>query len=200
MLMVGLTGGIGSGKSSVSAMFKALGARIIDADALAREALEPGMPAYAETVRMFGRRILGSDGRVDRKALGGIVFGDADKRRALEAVVHPRVLAEQSRIAAEAAASRPRSIVFFDAALLIESGTHERMDRVVVVWCRPETQLRRLVEDCGMSEDDALLRINAQMPIDEKRKYADYIVDNDGGLDEAAAQVERIYRELAQYV
>jgi len=200
MLKVGLTGGVACGKSTVSAMFRELGARIIDADVLAREALEPGRPAYKDTVCIFGKRILGSDGRIDRKALAGIVFGDPAKRSMLEAVVHPRVFEEEERIYDEMAVSDPHRLIIFDAALICETGADKRLDRLVVVWCRPETQLKRLIGKSGMSKEDAILRLQAQMPIDEKRKHATHVVDNDGGMEDTRAQVERIYRELAQYV
>lgn len=196
---MGLTGGIASGKSVVSAMFKGLGAHIIDADELARESLEPGKPAYHEAVCIFGKRILGSDGRIDRKALAGIVFSDPHKRDLLEKIVHPKVFAEEARIYAELEEREPDAVVFFDAALLIESGAYRRMDRVVVVWCRPETQFNRLVEK-GLSPEAALVRIGAQMPIEEKKKYASHIIYNDGSLAETEAQVRRIYREFKQYV
>lgn len=198
MLKVGLTGGIGSGKSTVSGILRKLGARIIDADVLAREVLEPGRPAYTETIGLFGKRILGSDGRIDRKALANIVFGDPDKRKLLEGIVHPRVFEEEARIAAGIEADEPGAVVFFDAALLIEAGAHSRMDRVVLVWCRPETQLDRLVIRCGMSREDAILRLNAQMPLEEKKRYATHIVDNDGDLEVTERQVRALYRELKQ--
>lgn len=198
MLKVGLTGGIGSGKSTVSGLLRELGARIIDADVLAREVLEAGRPAYTETIHLFGKRVVGSDGRIDRKALADIVFSDPDKRKLLEGIVHPRVFEEEARIAAGIEAAEPGAVVFFDAALLIEAGAHSRMDRVVLVWCRPETQLDRLVKRCGLSNEDALLRINAQMPLDEKRRFATHIIDNDGSLDETERQVRALYEELIQ--
>jgi len=198
MLKVGLTGGIGSGKSTVSGILKGLGACIIDADVLAREVLEPGRQAYSETIRLFGKRVMGSDGRIDRKALADIVFSDPDKRKLLEGIVHPKVFEEEARIAAGIEAAEPGAVVFFDAALLIEAGAHRRMDRVVLVWCRPETQLERLIKRCGMSREDAILRLNAQMPLEEKKMYATHIIDNDGSLDETVEQVRALYRELKQ--
>ena len=189
MLAVGLTGGIGSGKSVVSEMFRSLGAHIIDADILAREALEPGMPAYLETVCLFGRRILGSDGRVQRKALADIVFKDSAKRALLEAVVHPWIFQEEARLVREITEREPGAVVVFDAALLIETGAHRRMDKVVVVWCSPEKQVRRLVGKTGLTPDEALLRIGAQMPLDEKKRHATHVVDNDGSLEHTRLQV-----------
>ena len=200
MLKVGLTGSIGSGKSAVSKMFRELGAHVVDADVLAHEALEPGMPEYQKTLNIFGKRILGSEGRIDRKALAGLVFADREKRRLLEGIIHPRVFAGFDRIAEELARTEPGSVVFFDAALLIETGAHQRMDKVVVVWCSPETQMKRLTENCGLTNEEAFARISSQMPLDVKKGYADYVVDNDGTLEETYPQVERIYRELKQYV
>ena len=196
MLKVGLTGGIASGKSTVSGMFRELGAHIIDADVLAREALEPGLPAYHETIKVFGRRIAGSDGRIDRRALGKIVFGDPERRRALEAIVHPRVFEEEARIFGELSARDPHGIAIFDAALLIEAGAHARMDRVVLVWCREETQVARMVEKWGLTREEAVVRVRAQMSLDEKKKYADYVIDNDGDIARTREQVARIYSEL----
>jgi len=200
MLKVGLTGGIGSGKSTVSALFREQGAYIIDADTLAREALEPGRPAYHEAICVFGKRILGSDGRIERKALADIVFSDPEKRALLEGIIHPRVFEGESARYAEIGRDSPGSVVLFDAALLIETGAHSRMDKVVVVWCRPQTQLKRLVENSGLSQGEALVRIAAQMPLDEKKKYATHVIDNDEGLEKTARQVREVYRELKQYV
>ena len=198
MLKVGLTGGIASGKSTVSGMFRELGAHIIDADVLARDALEPGRPAYNETIKVFGRRIAGSDGRIDRRALGDIVFGDQEKRRALEAIVHPRVFEEEARIFGDISARDPNGIAVFDAALLMEAGAHVRMDKVVLVWCREETQVARMVEKWGLTPGEAEVRVQAQMPLDEKKKYADYAIDNDGDAARTREQVARIYSELKQ--
>ncbi len=200
MLKVGLTGGIGCGKSSVSGMLRELGAHVVDADVLAKEALEPGTPEYHKTVCIFGKRILGSDGRIDRKALARLVFPDPEKRKLLEGIVHPRVFAGFDKAAEELARKEPDCIVFFDAALLIETGAHQRMDKVVVVWCSSETQMKRLIENSGLTHEEAYARICAQMPLDAKKRYADYVVDNDGTLDETRAQVESLYRELKQYV
>jgi dephospho-CoA kinase len=196
MLKVGLTGGIGSGKSTVSAMLRELGAHVVDADVLAHEALEPRTPGYKKAVCIFGKRIVGSDGRIDRRALAEVVFDDPEKRHMLERIVHPSVFAGFDRVVDEIKEKDPDAVVFFDAALLVETGAHEKLDRLVVVWCRPETQMKRLVEKCGLTRREAELRIASQMPMDEKKSHADYVVDNDGDLMETRAQVERIYREL----
>ncbi|MBI5189130.1 MAG: dephospho-CoA kinase [Nitrospirae bacterium] len=197
MVEFGLTGGIASGKSTVSAMFRELGAHVIDADLLAREALAPGSPALHDVARIFGEAAILPDGNLDRKAVADVVFRDAVRRAELEAVVHPFVFREEARLVADIYKKDPHAVVIFDAALLIESGAQARMDGVVLVSCSASTQMDRLVRLMGMTPEDAVLRVNAQMPLVEKRGYATYIVDNDGSLDETRAQVREIYRKLA---
>ncbi len=198
MKKIGLTGGIASGKSTVSRVLGEMGARIIDADLLAREALMPGTDAYRATVRLFGRRILSSDGHIDRKALGDIVFRDHEKRSVLEGVVHPEIFRREAEIVGGIMANEPGALVIFDAALLIESGAWRRMDGLIVVWCRKETQVERLIKNCRLTPEEALLRIEAQMPLDEKKKYASWIIDNDGDVSAAIRQTEEIYRKLTE--
>lgn len=200
MIEVGLTGGIGCGKSTVSRMFAGLGALIIDADELARDTLSPGGAAYSETVRVFGKRILTSDGSVDRAALAELVFADAAKRRMLESIVHPAVFALEKKMVEIFRQRRPGAVVVFDAALLIESGAHARMDKVVVVWCSPETQMRRLTGPKGLGPAEARRRVSAQMPLAEKLSHADFVIDNEGDISETKRQVDGLYRELLQYV
>lgn len=196
LLLVGLTGGIASGKSLVSALFQELGALVIDADRLAREIVEPGRPAYREIVEAFGREILEPEGRVDRKRLGAEVFADPEKRRRLEEITHPRIQAlRQARL--EALADQGYDgIVIQDAALLIEVGAHQAVDRVVVVYVDEATQIKRLVVRDGLSEAEARQRIQSQMPLEEKARLADYVVDNRGTPEETRRQVEAIYRAL----
>lgn len=200
MIEVGLTGGIASGKSVVSGMLAGLGAHVVDADVLARQALEPGRDAFAEVVRRFGEGILSPDGTVDRARLADAVFSDPDKRLLLESIVHPAVFELESGIVKRAAEEEPGSVVVFDAALLIESGAHSRMDKMVVVWCSPRTQLERLMRRTGMTAYDAQLRVDAQMPLEEKLGYADYVIDNDGSLEDTLRQVKEVYAALKQYV
>jgi dephospho-CoA kinase len=194
ILRVGLTGGIASGKSTVSRMLGALGAEIIDADAIAHQALEPGSPAHDRVVARFGRDVLDDHGRIDRKILGARVFADADARRALEAIVHPEVLRQASRRFDDAARSG-RRIAVFDAALLVESGFHERLDRLIVVRCSAASQIARLLER-GLSEDEARARIAAQAPLERKLTHADVVIDTDGKLDDTRRQVESAWRDL----
>jgi dephospho-CoA kinase len=198
MVKVGLTGGIGSGKSTVSGMFRELGARIIDADQLAREAVEPGQPAYREVVGIFGPGVVQPGGGIDRKAVADIIFRDPERRRRLEAAVHPRIFEEEERLTREISREDQQAVVLFDAALLIESGAHLRMDKVVLVWCRPETQLGRLMARDGISAAEARARICSQMPINDKKAHATHIIDNEGSFESTRLQVERIYSELKQ--
>ena len=196
MRVAGLTGGIASGKSTVSAMFRELGVPIIDADLLSREVVEPGQPALAGIAAAFGPSVLLPDGRLDRAALGEVVFNDDDARRRLETIVHPRVLeAERERIAALRAQGRhPWAIV--DAALLIEAGTYRRKDAVILVYLDESTQIARLRARDGLSLQEARGRLATQMPLEETRRYADYIIGNGGDLDETRRQVQAVWADL----
>src|SRR5215470_7576997 len=162
-LLVGLTGGIATGKSAVATMFRLLGAVIIDADVLAREVVEPGEPALGEIVDEFGRGVIAPDGRLDRKALGAIVFADADRRRRLEAITHPRIRERFDRRLTELAQAHVRGVVIFDAPVMIESGNYKNMDRLVVVVTDEPTQVARLMARDGLSREAALARIATQM-------------------------------------
>ena len=195
MKVLGLTGGIGSGKSMVASMFAQLGAEVIDADRLARDVVEPGQPALQEIASAFGRDILLSDGRLDRSKLGRIIFADPVARGTLNAITHPRI---QERMAAQIAlrASRP-GVLIADIPLLYENERTDSVETVVVVWVDTQTQLRRLVERDGLSEDEARQRIAAQMPLDEKRARADVVIDNSGSRENTRRQVEAIYRRYA---
>jgi dephospho-CoA kinase len=197
-LLVGLTGGIATGKSTVDAVLRELGAVIIDADVLAREVVEPGEPALAEIAAEFGRGVLGPDGRLDRKALGAIVFADPDRRRKLEAMTHPRIRERFQQRLDELAAQDFRGLVFFDAPVMIESGNYRNMDRMVVVVTDEETQLARLMARDGIGRDEALRKIRSQMPLAEKAKLADYVIDNSGDRAATAARTREVHRALLQ--
>jgi len=197
MLRVGLTGGIGCGKSTVTALLREFGCHVIEADSLAHRLMEPGQPAYEEILREFGPAILDSRGRVDRAKLGAIVFGDADKLLRLNAIVHPRVLKALEQQFSEFACANPSGVAVVEAALLIEAGYARHLDRLVVAWCTPEQQRARLLER-GMSREQAEQRIAAQMPLEEKRRRADDVVDCSGTLDETRAQVEVLVARLKQ--
>ena len=195
MKVLGLTGGIGSGKSMVASMFAQLGADVIDADQLAREVVQPGQPALEEIAAAFGRDILLPDGRLDRGMLARIIFADPVARARLNAITHPRI---QERMATEMAlrGSRP-GVLIVDIPLLFENDRTSSVESVIVVWVDPKTQLRRLIERDGLTADEARQRIAAQMPLDEKRARADLVVDNSGSRDNTRRQVEAIYRRFA---
>ena len=195
MRVLGLTGGIGSGKSMVAEMFTQLGAEVIDADRLAREVVEPGEPALADIIRTFGPDILGDDGRLDRAKLAGIIFADAEARSRLNAITHPRI---RQRMNDEVARRRSRpGLLLLDIPLLYENARTDQVEKVIVVWVDPRTQLRRLTERSGLSAAEAQRRIASQMPLDEKRARADFVIDNTGTPQETRRQVEAIYRQLA---
>jgi dephospho-CoA kinase len=195
-LLVGLTGGIATGKSTVDAVLREMGAVIIDADVLAREVVEPGEPALAEIAAEFGPGVLGPDRRLDRKALGAIVFADPERRRTLEAMTHPRMRERLQRRLDELTAENFRGLVFYDAAVLIESGSHHAMDRIVVIVTDEATQIARLTARDGIDRDEALRKIKSQIPLAEKAKLADYVIDNSGDRAATEAEVRRVYQAL----
>jgi dephospho-CoA kinase len=195
-LLVGLTGGIATGKSTVSSMFAHLGAKVVDADLLAREVVMPGQAALAEIAQEFGADVLGPDGSLDRKRLGAIVFADPARRKRLEEITHPAIHARQQRILSVYEEEAFEGVVLWDAAVLIESGGHKRMDRLVVVSTDPATELVRLMARDGMSEAEARGRIATQMPIADKAALADYVIDNSGSRAETERQVRDVHRKL----
>jgi dephospho-CoA kinase len=195
-LLVGLTGGIATGKSTVDAILRELGARIIDADVLAREVVEPGEPALAEIAAAFGPGVLGPDGRLDRKALGAIVFADPDRRLKLEAMMHPRIRERFQQQIDALTAKEFRGLVFFDAPVMIESGNYRNMDRLVVVITDEPTQITRLMARDGVDRDEALRKIGSQMPLAEKAKLADYVIDNSGARPATEARTREVYQAL----
>jgi dephospho-CoA kinase len=177
-------------------MFGALGCVVVDADRLARDVVEPGQPAYDEIVDAFGRGVLEPDGRLDRKALGAIVFADPDRRRRLEAITHPRIRARLQARLDELTAEGFDGIVIFDAPVMIESGTHRGMDRLVVVTSGEAAQVARQQARDGLGPAEATQRIRSQMPIEEKIELADHVIDNSGGLAATEAQVREVHRRL----
>ena len=194
MLRVGLTGGIGCGKSTVAALMREMGCAVIEADQLAHRLMEPGQPAYEEILRDFWKQILREDGRIDRPRLAEIVFADAQGRERLNQIVHPRVIQEQEQ-QLEAWANSGVEVGVVEAPLLIEAGYHRKLARLVVVWCRPEQQRERLLAR-GMKPEQIEQRIAAQMPLEEKRRLADDQIDCSGTLEETRGQVEALARKL----
>jgi dephospho-CoA kinase len=195
-LLVGLTGGIATGKSTVSNMLRGLGAEIIDADLVARQVVEPGQPAWREIVEEFGRDVLSPDGTLDRKKLGAIVFADPDRRKRLEAITHPAIRARVKARVDELAARGFAGIVFYDAAILIEALGHQDMDRIVVVMTDEATQVARLRGRDGTDDAEGRRKIASQMPLAEKAKLADHVIDNSGDREATAEQVRRVFATL----
>jgi dephospho-CoA kinase len=196
ILRVGLTGGIASGKTTVAHILAGLGVFVLDADAFARLAMEPGAGAYGRVVERFGTSILDEDGRIVRGRLARIVFHDAEARLALNAIVHPEVMAEADRRIAEYAPEGRLRIAVFDAALLVESGLYREFHRLIVARCSRETQMRRLLVRDGLSTSDAEARIDSQAPLSDKLAVADYVVDTEGTLRETHKQVEGVHASL----
>lgn len=196
MLQVGLTGNIACGKSHAASVFAELGAHIIDADIIAHELFAPGTPTYVKVVQAFGSHILSPDQTINRKILGDIVFRDCDRRMLLNALVHPDVRQEVMRRTFELSGSGFDGIIMVDAALMVESGFYRMQDVLIVVTCDPDLQLARVMNRCGFAAEEARLRIEAQMPVAEKLKLADYIIDTSGTYAGTREQIERIYREL----
>jgi len=199
MLRVGLTGGIATGKTTVVSMLRELGCRVLEADKIAHQMIEPGGAAYDEVVREFGRDILTTEGFVDRPKLAAIVFADPARLTRLNAIVHPPVLAEQSRQLAAIEKSDPYAIALVEAALLIEAGFDKLLEYLVVTWCTPEQQLERLTQQGsgrGLTIEQARQRIAAQMPVEEKRRRADTVIDCSGTLEHTRAQVIALFAKL----
>ena len=197
MLHVGLTGGIACGKSTVAAIMRELGCQVLEADPIAHRLIEPGQPAYKEVLRECGAEVRAADGRIDRRKLAGIVFADPAKLDRLNRIVHPGVVAALDRELAELERTQPGAVAVVESALLIEAGYHERLDRLVVVWCEPEQQIERL-RARGMTREQAEQRLAAQMPLDQKRRMADDEIDCSGSLEETRRQVERLVAKLKQ--
>lgn len=190
--MVGLTGGIGAGKSEVAARLAELGAVVIDADRLAREVVAAGTEGLAEVVAAFGTGVLGGGGELDRPAMGRLVFQDPDARRRLEEIVHPRVRARSAELVA---AAPPDAILVNDIPLLVEAGLSAGFEVVIIVMSSEETRLRRLVQSRGMSAAEARARMDAQATDEQRRAVADVLLDNDGTLDELRDKVDAVWRE-----
>lgn len=191
---IGLTGGIASGKSTVSALLAGLGAAIVDADRIARDIVEPGSPILADIAARFGQAVLLPDGSLDRKALGAIVFADEARRRELEGVMHPAIRAIMKQRMAELERGQPSRLVVVDVPLLFESGLASMFERTMLVYVPPDIQLQRLMARDGSTEEEALSRLRSQMPIDSKRQLADVIIDNSGSREHTKEQILRFWQ------
>jgi dephospho-CoA kinase len=198
VLTVALTGSIATGKSVVASVLRDLGCFVQSADAVARELMAPGGPAFAPVVARFGPALLAPDGTIDRARLGALVFADPGARAALDAIVHPLVRAERKRTLAALERDGRHVLVVSEAALTIEAGFQADFDAVVVTTCRPEVQLRRLMERDGLPEPEALRKIRSQLPAADKVRFADYVIETSGSLAETVEQTEKVWRALVQ--
>jgi len=198
MLRVGLTGSIGVGKSYVSGVLQELGCHVVDADQTAREVVIPGAAGLEAVVAAFGSEILREDGTLDRTKLGGIVFPDQKKRELLNSILHPFIIARQDALLDEWEKTDPTGIGVIDAALIIESGGYKRLDKLIVVHCRPAVQLERLMARDRLSEAEARQRVASQMPQAEKCKYADYLIDTSDGFDSTRERTTEVLKQLRE--
>jgi dephospho-CoA kinase len=196
MIVLGLTGGIATGKSTVAQMFKQCGAFIIDADQLAREVVRPGKPAWREIVKEFGKNILKPNRSINRRLLAQIVFHDRRRLRTLERIIHPRVANAQQRLARQIAERSPEAVLVYEVPLLFESGAHKRVDKIVVVTADRETQIARLKRRDGLTRAEALRRIKHQMPLARKVRRADVVLDGTGNKPTVRKEVRRLIRSL----
>lgn len=196
MLKVGLTGSIAVGKSFVCHCLRELGCRVLDADLTAREVVAKGSSGLAAVVGEFGTEVLTNDGDLDRKKLGAIVFADKEKREKLNSIVHPLVIEAQDKWIRGVESSDPNGIAVIDAALMIESGGYKRFNKLIVVWCESAIQLERLMSRDGLSESDAKQRIAAQMSQNEKKQFADHLIDTSRGFDDTRSQVVEVVKKL----
>lgn len=196
MLKVGLTGSIAVGKSTVCDIFRDLGCHILDADETARDVVEPGTEGLGQVIEHFGNGVLKSDGSLDRAALGSIVFADENKRKLLNSIIHPLVIKAQDEWIETVEKADPNGVALVDAALMIESGGYKRFNKLIVVWCNADIQLARLMKRDGFSQDEAQRRIDSQMPQEDKKKFADYLIDTSDSLDDTRRQVLEVHKQL----
>jgi len=195
-LLVGLTGGMGSGKSTVAGMLEEFGAHIIDADAICRILVEPEQPAWQEIAKTFGKGILLKDGTLDRAQLADIIFSDPSQKKVLEDILHPKVFEEERALFKKITEKEPSALVIVDAALLIESGNYRKVNKVVVVASDEEIRIQRILDKSRFSREDIQRRIRNQMDLKEKVKFADYVLENNAGLAELKNQVEALFKDL----
>jgi dephospho-CoA kinase len=195
-LLLGVTGGIATGKTTVVRMLEDLGAPVIDFDLLAREVVEPGKPALKDIVGYFGEEILLKDGSLDREKLSGVVFQDIEKRKILESFTHPRIYEASDRQVKKIVEKDPNAVIQLDIPLLIEQNLQHMVHKVLVVYIPQEKQIERLIERDGISREGAVDRLRAQLPIDEKLDWADFVINNEKTLEETKKQVEDLWKAL----
>ena len=200
MLIVGLTGGVASGKTAVSQVLKEEGAYIIDADRIARELVQPHKPAWNALIRAFGKEILQEDGSIHRKKLADNVFEDLKQRKLLNQILHPRIKEEMDRRTREIGQKDPEAIVVIDAPLLVELGGHRKVDQLIVVTSTRMQQIERLKERDGRSPEEALGIFSSQMPVEEKVKLANFVIRNEGSLEETKRRAKEVFKELKKVV
>jgi dephospho-CoA kinase len=198
MLKVGLTGSIAVGKSFVLGVLAELGCRVLNADATAREVVAPGTPGLQAVVEAFGKEVLTEEGNLDRSKLGSIVFADEERRLHLNSVLHPFIMAAQDEQMHKWESQDSDGIAVVDAALIIESGGYRRFDKLIVVHCRPDVQLQRLMSRDGLDRKEAEQRIVTQMPQEEKKKFADFLIDTSDGFESARQQTEGVFQQLSK--
>jgi dephospho-CoA kinase len=196
MILVGLTGGIATGKSTVASIFRRFGATVIDADQLAREVVRPGKPAWREIVKSFGKRVLLPDRTIDRPALGSIVFHNRRKLRRLEQIIHPRVAREQQRRARDIARRTPDALIIYEVPLLFEAGVNTRVDKIIVVTADRGTQVARLKRRNGLTRREAIQRITSQLPLAEKARRADIVLDGTKSKSSLSREIRRVVHDL----
>ena len=196
MLIVGLTGGVASGKTGVSQILREEGAYLIDADQIARELVQPHTATWNELIKVFGKEILQEDGTIHRKRLAAKVFSDPEQRNLLNQILHPRIKAEMNKGVKEIGQKDPDAIVVIDAALLIELGDHREMDKVIVVTSTEKQQIERLKKRDGVDQEEAQRVLSSQMPLEEKMKVADFVIRNEGSFKETRRRVKEVFQEL----
>lgn len=198
MLQVGLTGGMATGKSIVGAELVRLGCHLLKADELGHMLLEPDGACYAEVIAVFGRSILGTDGRIERRRLASVVFQDGGGLEKLNSIIHPAVFAYEEAWLKQVSDTHSRAIAIVEAAILIETGNYKNFDKLIVTWCPVEVMVERAVARSGWTPEEARRRIAKQMPVDEKKTYADFVIDTSGSMESTLEQTQAVYKALAE--
>jgi dephospho-CoA kinase len=196
MIRAGLTGGLASGKSFVARVLEELGCHVVRADDLGHEVMLPGGEAYNAIIDEFGAGILGSDGNIDRRKLAGLVFNDPDRLSRLNNLVHPAVFRREEEFVENVRRTDPSGIVVVEAAILVETGRYQRLDRLILAVCTPEQQVERAMKRDAMSREEVVARLSRQMPLEEKRKFADYVIDTSGPKEQTMEQTRNVYESL----